>query len=44
MWVEAIDKLLEDESLRKNYSERAKQKAWAFRIEKIVQESKEILR
>jgi hypothetical protein len=27
MWVEAIDKLLKDESLRKNYSEKAKQRA-----------------
>jgi glycosyltransferase involved in cell wall biosynthesis len=40
MWVETIDKLLEDESLRKSYSERAKQRAEDFRIEKIVQEWK----
>jgi glycosyltransferase involved in cell wall biosynthesis len=44
MWVETIDKLLEDESLRKSYSEKAKQRAEDFRIEKIVQEWKEILR
>jgi Glycosyltransferase len=44
MWVEAVDKLLEDESLRKNYSEKAKQRAEDFRIEKIVQEWKEVLR
>jgi len=44
MWVETIDKLLEDESLRKNYSEKAKQRAENFRIEKIVQEWKEILK
>jgi len=44
MWVETIDKLLEDESLRKNYSEKAKQRADDFRIEKIVQEWKEILK
>jgi glycosyltransferase involved in cell wall biosynthesis len=44
MWVETVDKLLEDESLRKNYSEKAKQRAEDFRIEKIVQEWKEILR
>jgi glycosyltransferase involved in cell wall biosynthesis len=44
MWVGIIDKLLEDESLRKNYSEKAKQRAEDFRIEKIVQEWKEILR
>jgi glycosyltransferase involved in cell wall biosynthesis len=43
MWVETIDKLLEDESLRKNYSEKAKQRAEDFSIEKIVQEWKEIL-
>ena len=43
MWVEAIDKLLEDETLRKNYSEKAKQRAEDFRIEKIVQEWKEVL-
>ncbi len=44
MWVETVDKLLEDESLRKKYSEKAKQRAEDFSIEKIVQEWKEILR
>ncbi len=44
MWVETIDKLLEDESLRKHYSEKAKQRAEDFRIEKIVEEWKEVLR
>ncbi len=44
MWAEAIDKLLEDENLRKSYSEKAKQRAEDFSIEKIVQEWKEILR
>ncbi len=44
MWVGTIDKLLEDESLRKNYSEKAKQRAENFRIEKIVEEWKEVLR
>jgi glycosyltransferase involved in cell wall biosynthesis len=43
MWVKTIDKLLEDESLRKSYSEKAKQRAEDFRIEKIVQEWKEVL-
>jgi glycosyltransferase involved in cell wall biosynthesis len=43
MWVKTIDKLLEDESLRKNYSEKAKQRAEDFRIEKIVEKWKEIL-
>jgi len=38
MWIETIDKLLEDENLRKNYSEKAKQRAEDFRIEKIVEE------
>jgi glycosyltransferase involved in cell wall biosynthesis len=44
MWIETIDKLLEDESLRKKYSEKAKQRAEDFRIEKIVQEWREVLR
>ncbi len=44
MCVETIDRLLEDESLRKNYSEKAKQRAEDFRIEKIVQEWREVLR
>jgi hypothetical protein len=43
-WVEVIDKLLEDENLRKSYSEKAKQRAEDFKIEKIVQDWKEILR
>ena len=44
MWVKTIDKLLENENLRKNYSEKAKQRVDDFRIEKIVQEWKEILK
>jgi glycosyltransferase involved in cell wall biosynthesis len=44
MWVETVDRLLEDESLRKHYSEKAKQRAEDFRIEKIVQEWKEVLK
>jgi len=44
MWVKTIDKLLEDENLRKNYSEKAKQRAEDFSIEKIVQEWKGVLR
>jgi glycosyltransferase involved in cell wall biosynthesis len=44
MWVKTIDKLLENENLRKNYSEKAKQRAEDFRIEKIVQEWKNILK
>jgi glycosyltransferase involved in cell wall biosynthesis len=44
MWVETIDKLLEDESLRRYYSEKAKQRAEDFSIEKIVQEWREFLR
>jgi glycosyltransferase involved in cell wall biosynthesis len=43
MWVKTIDKLLEDEDLRKHYSEKAKQRAKDFRIEKIVEEWKEVL-
>jgi len=44
MWVEAIDKLLEDEDLRRHYSEKAKQRAEDFRIERIVQDWKVILK
>ena len=44
MWVDTIDKLLEDEGLRKNYSEKAKQRAEDFSIEKIVEEWKEVLK
>jgi glycosyltransferase involved in cell wall biosynthesis len=44
MWVETIDRLLQDESLRKHYSEKAKQRAEDFGIEKIVEEWKEVLR
>jgi glycosyltransferase involved in cell wall biosynthesis len=43
MWVETIDKLLEDENLRKNYSDKAKQRAEDFRIEKIVEKWQEAL-
>jgi glycosyltransferase involved in cell wall biosynthesis len=43
MWVETIDKLLEDENLRKSYSEKTKQRVEDFSIEKIVQEWKEAL-
>lgn len=43
MWVETIYKLLEDESLRKNYSEKAKQRAEDFSIEKILIEWRNIL-
>jgi len=34
MWVETVDRLLEDGNLRKNYSEKAKQRAEDFSIEK----------
>jgi len=44
LWVETIDKLLEDENLRKSYSGKAKQRAEDFSIEKIVQEWREVLR
>ncbi len=43
IWVKTIDKLLEDENLRKNHSEKAEQRAEDFRIEKIVKEWEEIL-
>ena len=44
MWIETIDRLLKDESIRRHYSEKAKQRAEDFRIEKIVEEWKEVLR
>uniref|UniRef100_A0A7V5XFQ8 Glycosyltransferase n=1 Tax=Thermodesulfobacterium geofontis TaxID=1295609 RepID=A0A7V5XFQ8_9BACT len=44
MWVEVINKMLEDESLRGIYSERAKQRADDFGLEKIVEEWIEVLR
>jgi len=43
MWVETIDKLLEDENLSKNHSEKAKQRSEDFSIEKIVEKWKEVL-
>jgi len=43
MWVETVDKLLEDEGLRKHYSEKAKQRAEDFRIEKILIEWRNII-
>lgn len=43
MWIETIDRLLKDESIRRHYSEKAKQRAEDFRIEKIVEEWKEVL-
>jgi glycosyltransferase involved in cell wall biosynthesis len=43
MWVETVDKLLEDEGLRKHYSEKAKQRAEDFSIEKILIEWRNIL-
>ncbi|MFZ8861096.1 MAG: hypothetical protein ACO2PP_11440 [Thermocrinis sp.] len=42
-WVETIDRLLKDESIRRHCSEKAKQRVEDFRIEKIVQEWKEDL-
>jgi glycosyltransferase involved in cell wall biosynthesis len=43
MWIETIDKLLEDESLRKHYSEKVKQRVEDFRIEKILIEWRNII-
>jgi glycosyltransferase involved in cell wall biosynthesis len=43
IWVEVIDRLLRDEDLRKHYSEKAKQRADDFKIEKIIQEWMEVL-
>jgi glycosyltransferase involved in cell wall biosynthesis len=44
IWIEVIDKILDDENLRKHYSEKAKQRAENFRIENIIEDWKEILR
>jgi len=43
MWVEVINRMFEDKSLRNHYSEKAKQRAEDFRIEKIVKDWKEVL-
>ncbi len=43
MWVETVDRLLEDEGLRKNYSEKAKQSAEDFSIKKILIEWRNII-
>ncbi len=43
MWIETIDRLIEDEGLRKHYSEKAKQRAEDFRIEKILIEWRNII-
>jgi glycosyltransferase involved in cell wall biosynthesis len=44
MWVEVINRMFEDKSLRNHYSEKAKQRAEDFRIEKIVGEWREVLK
>lgn len=38
MWIEVLEKLLNDEELRKNYSIKAKQRSRDFTLEKIVRE------
>jgi glycosyltransferase involved in cell wall biosynthesis len=43
MWVETIDRFIEDEGLGKHYSEKAKHRAEDFSIEKIVEEWREVL-
>jgi len=43
IWVETIDRLLEDENLQKSYSEKAKQRAEDFGIEKILIEWRNII-
>lgn len=42
-WVETIKQLLEDERLRESYSQKAKERALDFHIEKIVQEWRRVL-
>jgi len=43
MWVETLDRLLKDENLRKDYSNKAKKRAEDFRLEKIIKEWEEVL-
>lgn len=43
VWLETLTEILENESLRKEYAERAKQRAEDFRVEKIVEKWKEVL-
>ena len=44
LWVEVIKKMLEDENLRKEYSEKALKRAYDFHVDKIIKEWEEILR
>jgi glycosyltransferase involved in cell wall biosynthesis len=44
MWAEVINKILDDENLRKHYSEKAKQRSENFRIENIIKDWKEVLK
>ncbi|MEM3872040.1 MAG: glycosyltransferase [Nitrososphaeria archaeon] len=43
IWVKTLKKLLENDSLRKGYSEKAKERARDFSIEKIIPQWKKIL-
>ena len=43
IWVESLKKALEDKSLKLKYSERAKERAKDFSLEKIIPQWKEIL-
>jgi len=44
MWVETLDRLLKDESLRKDYSYKAKKRAEDLRLERIIKEYEKVLR
>jgi len=43
MWVEVLEKVLADEEFRNKYSQKAKERAYDFRLEKIVEEWKEVI-
>jgi len=43
MWVKILEKLIEDEELRKAYSIKGKQRAEDFNLEKIVEEWKRLI-
>jgi len=43
MWMEVLDRMLRDESLRKEYSTKSKKRAEDFRIEKVIEKWMEVI-
>ena len=43
MWVEVLDRMLRDESLRMEYSTKSKKRAEDFRIEKVIEKWMEVI-